>query len=68
TRMLSGDTPQIVERLKRESTKDIYLFGSADLASGLVDRGLIDEYRIGIAPILLGSGTPLFKQGSQKTG
>lgn len=67
TRMLSGDTPQIVERLKRESTKDIYLFGSADLASGLVDRGLIDEYRIGIAPILLGSGTPLFKQGSQKT-
>lgn len=66
TRMLSGDAPKIVEQLKRESAKDIYLFGSADLASSLVDRGLIDEYRIGVAPILLGSGTPLFKQGSQK--
>lgn len=68
TRMLPGDAPQTVERLKRESAKDIYLFGSADLAAGLVDHGLIDEYRIGVAPILLGSGTPLFKQGSQKTG
>lgn len=66
TQMLSGDTPKIVERLKRESTKDIYLFGSADLASSLVDHGLIDEYRIGIAPIMLGNGTPLFKHSQQK--
>ncbi len=66
TQMLSGDAPKIVQRLKHESAKDIYLFGSANLASGLMDHGLIDEYRIGIAPVVLGSGTPLFKHSPQR--
>jgi dihydrofolate reductase len=54
-----------VARLKRNSAKDIFLFGSADLAATLIPHGLIDEFRIAVNPIILGGGTPLFKQGER---
>jgi dihydrofolate reductase len=38
------------------------LFGSADLAATFMRLGLIDEYRILITPVVLGRGTPMFKQ------
>lgn len=50
-------------KLKREGGKDIFVFGSADLSSHLMP--LFDEFRIGVAPLLLGSGSPLFKERSQ---
>jgi dihydrofolate reductase len=37
------------------------VFGSADLASTLIQQGLIDEFRIMVSPVILGSGKPLFK-------
>lgn len=64
TEVFDGNVPSTVERLKRETLKDIYLFGSADLASSLIAYNLIDEFRICTAPRLLGQGTPLFKPGS----
>lgn len=67
TRMFGADAAATIERLKRETAKDIFIFGSADLAAGLTAHGLIDEYRIGVAPFLLGGGTPLFKTSEQKT-
>src|SRR5437016_13576898 len=54
-----------VRGLKRETTKDIFLFGSADLAASLIPHGLIDEFRIGVSPHILGGGTPLFKPGAK---
>ena len=64
---LRRDVPATVAKLKRETAKDIYLFGSADLASTLdFAMTLIDEFRIGVAPVLLGDGTPLFKQSSER--
>jgi dihydrofolate reductase len=65
TQIFSADVPGTVERLKRESAKDIFLFGSADLAAGLIRHGLIDEFRIAVNPVILGGGTPLFKQGER---
>ena len=65
TRMFNADVPEAVARLKRESAKEILLFGSADLAAGLIPHGLIDEFRIAVNPIILGGGTPLFKQGER---
>jgi len=62
--MFGGDAAATTARLKREIDKDIFIFGSADLASHLGAAGLIDEYRIGICPVLLGGGTPLFKPGA----
>lgn len=61
TQVFGADVPATVARLKRESTKDIFLFGSADLAGSLIPHGLIDEFRIGVNPVILGGGTPLFK-------
>lgn len=52
-----------ISRLKAEGEKDMYLFGSADLAETFINDHLFDEYRIGVAPVILGSGTPLFRHG-----
>ena len=43
--------------------KDLYVFGSANLSETFISDNLFDEYRIGIAPVILGSGRPLFRQG-----
>ena len=66
TQLFNTDVPGTVARLKRETNKDIFLFGSADLAAELIQHKLIDEFRIGIAPILLGKGTPLFESRDAK--
>jgi dihydrofolate reductase len=63
TRVFNAEVSGTVARLKRESTKDIFLFGSADLAAHLIQHRLIDEFRIAVNPLILGGGTPLFKQG-----
>ena len=65
TQMFGSDVPGTVARLKRENTKDIFLFGSAGLAASLTPHGLIDEFRIAVNPIILGNGTPLFKAGER---
>ncbi|MCI4336023.1 MAG: dihydrofolate reductase family protein [Thermoplasmata archaeon] len=49
-----------VEALKRASEKDVTTFGGARFARTLSDQGLVDEYRLKLQPIALGSGLPLF--------
>jgi dihydrofolate reductase len=58
SRVVADAEPE-VRRLKAEDGKDMFIFGSAELCASL--EPLIDEYRIGLNPILLGQGTPLFK-------
>ena len=66
TRLLKGDAVEAVRALKAEDGKDIYVFGSADLLASLLAAGLVDEYRVCVAPVVLGGGNPLFKpQDSQ---
>ncbi len=62
TTLMKENAAGEVARLKREAGKDIFVFGSADLSSHVMP--LFDEFRIGVAPLFLGQGTPLFK--SQK--
>jgi dihydrofolate reductase len=52
-----------ISKLKAQGGRDMYLFGSANLAETFINDNLFDEYRIGIAPVILGSGRPLFRQG-----
>jgi dihydrofolate reductase len=52
-----------IKKLKEQGGKDMYLFGSANLSETFIKDNLFDEYRIGIAPVILGSGRPLFKKG-----
>lgn len=58
-----------VAALKREAGgKNIFVFGSAKLTSSLREAGLIDEYRLCIAPLLLGKtgGAPMFKPTDER--
>ena len=50
-------------KLKQQGGGDMYVFGSANLSETFINDGLFDEYRIGIAPVLLGSGRHLFATG-----
>jgi dihydrofolate reductase len=52
-----------ISKLKSQGNKDIYVFGSANLSETFINDNLFDEYRIGIAPVILGSGRPLFREG-----
>lgn len=61
TRLVRENAPEEVRKLKAETEKDLFVFGSADLSATLMRHGLFDEYRIGLNPIVLGGGTPLFK-------
>ncbi len=61
TRVVRELIPEEVTKLKRQPGKDIAIFGSSDLTLGLMQHGLVDEYRIVVNPILLGNGKPLFK-------
>jgi dihydrofolate reductase len=61
SRLVRGRAEDEVARLKAQPGKDLYIFGSAALAASLTDAGLIDEYRLGLNPVVLGAGTPHFK-------
>ena len=61
SRLVTGDATAEIASLKRQPGKDLAIFGSNTLAATLAPRGLIDEYRIFITPVVLGAGTPLLK-------
>ncbi len=52
-----------IRRLKEEGGRDMYVFGSANLSDTFINDNLFDEFRIGIAPVILGNGRPLFQNG-----
>jgi len=66
TRLVKGNIAEEILKLKQQPGKDLLLFGSADLASALTNLGLIDEYRVMVNPVILGSGKPLFKGTKDK--
>lgn len=49
-----------INKLKNQPGKDIWLYGGASLITNFVNLGLVDEYRLSIHPVILGSGKPLF--------
>ena len=61
TRLVRDNVPEEVSKLKQQSGNDLFIVGSANLAATLMQHGLIDEYRLGVNPVVLGSGAPLFK-------
>jgi len=66
TRLVKGDAVEEVGKLKGESGKDLFIVGSANLSSTLMLHGLIDEHRLGLTPVILGGGSPLFKPGLER--
>ena len=58
-RLFRGDIAEEITKLKQQPGKDLEV-GGPNLASTFMQLGLIDEYRLVVHPVVLGSGTPFF--------
>lgn len=63
TTIVSDNVAEEIAALKQQPGGDIFVFGSADFTSTLINLGLVDEYRFGVNPVLVGAGVPFFKGG-----
>jgi dihydrofolate reductase len=61
---ISGDIAKEVRRLKNQDGPLLQIHGSWQLIQTLLSNDLIDEFRLWIFPVLLGSGKRLFDQGT----
>ena len=66
TTVLKGDVADEVAKLKREHGGDIVVHGSPRLVQTLIEHDLVDEFRLMVFPIVLGSGKRLFGETSDK--
>jgi dihydrofolate reductase len=66
TTVLGGDLVEEMTKLKRDVDGVLLVAGSAQLVQGLLEHGLVDELRLMVFPILLGSGKRLFGDLSDK--
>ena len=64
--VLKGDVAEEVAKLRREHDGDIVVHGSARLVQTLIERDLVDELRLMVYPLVLGSGRRLFAETSDK--
>jgi dihydrofolate reductase len=62
--LIKGNVAEEVSKLKQQPGQDILIAGSADLVHTLMQHDLIDEYRIMVHPVVVGSGKRLFRDGS----
>ena len=58
-RLVAGDVGDRLAELRSEFPGDLEV-GGPTLASAFIERGLVDEYRIVVHPVVLGAGTPFF--------
>ena len=64
--VLKGDVVEEVGKLKQEQDGDIVVHGSARLVQTLIEHDLVDELRLMVYPVVLGSGKRLFGDTSDK--
>jgi dihydrofolate reductase len=60
TTLVKDNAAAAVQKLKSEGDRNIFVFGSANLSAYLMEHSLFDEYRIAVAPVVIGRGNPLF--------
>ena len=58
--VLTGDTAEEVARLKQGEGGNLLVVGSRTLVQSLIEHDLVDEYRLMVFPVVLGSGRRLF--------
>lgn len=67
-RLVKNHFAEEIKTLKQQPGKDLIIFGSSDLAVTFLQAGLLDEIRVLVNPVVLGSGKPLFKGINGKVG
>ena len=68
TTILSGDVPAQVAELKQQPGRELQIHGSARLGASMLAAGLVDELRLMIAPVVVGSGRRLFPYDGAPAG
>ncbi|MCU1220917.1 MAG: hypothetical protein JWN42_2114 [Candidatus Angelobacter sp.] len=53
----------LVEKIRQLKGKDIWLMGGGEIARDFLSADLVDELHLGLVPVLLGEGLPLFPSG-----
>ena len=66
TTVLKGDPVEEVSKLRQRPGGDIVVHGSAQLVQTLLEHDLVDELRLMIYPVVLGTGKRLFGETSDK--
>ncbi len=61
TRLIKEIVADEVLGMKRQTGKNMVVYGSGSIVSAFMNLGLIDEYHLFVNPIVLGRGKPLFK-------
>ena len=63
--LISNDVPAQLAKLKKLPGRDIALIGSSELTGSLIGTGLVDELRLMVNPVVLGSGHPVLAGASR---
>ncbi len=66
TTVLKGDVPKAIAKLKKDQDGDIVVHGSARLVQTLLEHNLVDELRLMVFPVVLGTGKRLFGETTDK--
>lgn len=62
--VFTNDSPaSLIDNLKKRRGKNIWLMGGGELARDFLKSDLVDELYLGVVPVLLGEGIPLFPSG-----
>ncbi len=67
TLLIKDNIAEEVKKLKQQPGKDLVIFGSPGLAATLMSLGLIDEYKLTVHPVILGSGISVFTSNTTKS-
>ncbi|UOQ44325.1 dihydrofolate reductase family protein [Halobacillus salinarum] len=66
SRLVKVNVKEEIKNLKQQPGKDMVILGSPRFAHYLMQLDLIDEYKITVSPVLIGSGLPLFQGLKEK--
>jgi dihydrofolate reductase len=68
SKLIEGDVPEAIRALKQQDGPELQVHGSANLIQTLLEHGLVDEFRLKIYPLVLGTGKRLFDGGTVPAG
>jgi len=66
TRLMKDNIVEEIRKMKLVPGKDMTVLGSGSIVTQFTERGLIDEYQIMVDPVVISSGTPIFKDLKHK--
>jgi len=65
-RVENGDLKTVIEKMKKNSSKDILVYGGASFVSSLIRENLIDDYYLVVNPVAIGSGLRIFTETTKR--